>query len=338
MLQKILAALFGTKHERDLKLLYPILKRINEKNPWATALQAEEFPQQTALFRERLAKGETLDDLLPEAFALVREAAWRTLGERHYDVQLLGGIVLHQGKIMEMKTGEGKTLSSVTAAYLNALEGRGVHIVTVNDYLASRDARWMGPIYHYLGITVGSIVADMDNKARMEAYAKDVTYGTNNEFGFDYLRSNMRWNLEEKVQKQHHFCIIDEIDSILIDEARTPLIISGQAEDDTAKFTQVNALVGQLTECAKDPETGDYPEEPEGDYKIEEKSKRISFTDQGMNRVEEVLAKAGLISGSLYTDGNFEFIHYFTQALKAHTLFHKGRGLRDPGANGPDRR
>ena len=259
----------------------------------------------------------------PKAFALVREAARRTLGERHYDVQLLGGIVLHQGKIMEMKTGEGKTLSSVTAAYLNALEGRGVHIVTVNDYLASRDAKWMGPIYHYLGITVGSIVSDMDNKARLEAYARDITYGTNNEFGFDYLRDNMCWSLNNKVQKQHRFCIIDEIDSILIDEARTPLIISGQAEDDTKKFTQVNALIRHLTECEKDPETGDYPEEPVGDYKVDEKSKRVSFTDQGMNRVEEVLMKGGLITGSLYTEDNFEFIHYFTQALKAHNLYQK---------------
>ena len=231
--------------------------------------------------------------------------------------------MLHQGKIMEMKTGEGKTLSSVTAAYLNAIQGDGVHIVTVNDYLAERDARWMSPIYDYLGISVGVILSLMDNEARREAYAKNVTYGTNNEFGFDYLRDNMRWKKDERVQRSHNFCIVDEIDSILIDEARTPLIISGQAEDDTFKYYEVNKLVDSLSECNKDPETGEYPELPDGDYKIDEKNKRITFTDQGMNKIENLMQKRGIIKGSLFTDENFEFIHYFTQSLKAHRLFNK---------------
>ncbi|MFP4443025.1 MAG: preprotein translocase subunit SecA, partial [Spirochaetia bacterium] len=237
------------------------------------------------------------------------------------DSQLLGGIVLHQGRIMEMKTGEGKTVSAVTAAYLNALTGNGVHIVTVNDYLAGRDAEWMRPVYDYLGITVGSILSQMDNAGRKEAYGKDITYGTNNEFGFDYLRDNMRVEAGTKVQRGHSFCIVDEIDSILIDEARTPLIISGAAEDDTSKYINVNRLVGQLEECAKDPETGEYPEEPVGDYKVDEKGKRVTFTDQGLNHLEELLQNRKLINGSLFLDENFEYIHYATQALKAHYLF-----------------
>jgi preprotein translocase subunit SecA len=224
---------------------------------------------------------------------------------------------------MEMKTGEGKTLSSVTAAYLNALTGKGVHIVTVNDYLAERDAGWMGPVFSYLGVSVGVILSHMDNESRKAAYAKDITYGTNNEFGFDYLRDNMQWSLEGKVQRGHHYAIIDEIDSILIAAARTPLIISGSAADDTFKYSETNKLVSQLTECEKDPKTGDYPEEPEGDYKIDEKSKKVSFTDQGMNKIESLLLKRGLIKGSLFTDENFEYIHYFTQSIKAHRLFNK---------------
>lgn len=261
MLEKAITTLFGSKYERDLKELLPLLHKINEFESTTAAMPAEAFPAKTQEFRNRYQEGESLDAMLPEAFAMVREAARRTLGERHYDVQLLGGIVLHQGKIMEMKTGEGKTLSSVTAAYLNAIPGEGVHVVTVNDYLAERDAQWMKPVYSFLGVTVGSILSDMDNEARKESYNCDITYGTNNEFGFDYLRDNMRWSMEGRVQRSHHYCIIDEIDSILIDEARTPLIISGQAEDDTKKFREVNRLIPMLTECAKDPETGTYPEE-----------------------------------------------------------------------------
>jgi preprotein translocase subunit SecA len=323
MIQKTIDALFGSKHEKDLEELLPIVGRINEHESWAMGLDASQFPRKTEEFKTRIAEGETLDSVLPEAFALVREAARRTLGERLYDVQLIGGIVLHQGRIMEMKTGEGKTVSSVTAAYLNALTGKGVHVVTVNDYLAERDAGWMGPVYEYLGISVGHIASQMDNETRKESYSRDVVYGTNNEFGFDYLRDNMRYDASRKVQQAHHYCIIDEIDSILIDEARTPLIISGQAEDDVKKYMEVNRIVGELTECAKDPETGDYPEEPEGDYKLDEKSKRVTFTDEGLNHLEEVLQRRKIIDGSLFVDENFEYIHHVTQAVRARRLFHR---------------
>jgi preprotein translocase subunit SecA len=323
MSKNVITALFGTQHERDLKELLPQLYEINRREDWALNLSKDQMQEKTEEFKQRYQDGEKLDSILPEAFALAREAARRVLGERPYDVQLMGGIVLHQGKIMEMKTGEGKTLSSVTAAYLNAITGRGVHIVTVNNYLAERDAHWMGPVFNYLGISVGVVLSEMDNEARKQAYQKDVTYGTNNEFGFDYLRDNMRWDKGEKVQREHHYCIIDEIDSILIDESRTPLIISGPAEDDTNKFKEVDKLVGNLEECEIDPATEEYPENPSGDFKLEEKNKRITFTDQGMNKIESLLKKRGLISSSLFDEENFEFIHYFTQALKAHKLFHR---------------
>jgi preprotein translocase subunit SecA len=323
MANKILTALFGTKQQHDLKRLTPIVQEINIIESWAASLKEDEFPQQTEKFRQELREGASLDDLLPRAFALMREAARRVLGERMYDVQLLGAIVLHQGKIMEMKTGEGKTLSCVPAAYLNAITGEGVHIVTVNDYLAERDAKWMEGVYNYAGLEVGVILSRLDNEARRTAYSKDVTYGTNNEFGFDYLRDNMKWDVREKIQPKHTYAIVDEIDSILIDEARTPLIISGQADDDTKKFSDVNKIVGELIECEKDPETGDYPEIPIGDFQIDEKSKRVTFTNQGMNHVEQLLQKFHIIDGSLFNDENFEYIHYATQALKAHKLFSK---------------
>jgi len=326
MIDRIVKALFGSQHERDLKALQPVLSAVNEKEAWAAALPAEEYPRMTALFRERYNKGESLDSLLPEAFALAREAARRNLGERPYDVQILGGIVLHQGKIVEMKTGEGKTLMSVAAAYLNAIPGNGIHIVTVNDYLAGRDAEWMRPVYSYLGITVGTILSSMDNIQRKENYACDITYGTNNEFGFDYLRDNMHRSMESRVQRGHNYCIVDEIDSILIDEARTPLIISGAAEDDTFKYAEVNKLLGTLKEVEK-KENGEYPDEAQGeevigDYKINEKNKSISFTNQGLTNIEELLKKRNLIQGAIVDEENFEYIHYFTQALKAHLLFH----------------
>ena len=326
MLDSVLTFIFGSKRERDVKELLPIVAQINKKESWAQSLAPEDFPKQTQIFKERLSKGETLEDILPEAFALAREAAKRVLGERPYDVQLMGSVVLNSGRIVEMKTGEGKTLMSVAAAYLNSLTGKGVHIVTVNDYLAERDADWMRPVYTYLGVTVGSIISGMDNDARKKAYNCDITYGTNNELGFDYLRDNMQIDPSQKVQRGFAFCVVDEIDSILIDEARTPLIISGIGEDDTFKFHEVDKYVGQLKEAEKNPETGDYPDEAQGetivgDYKIDEKSRRISFTDQGMLKIEEILQKHNLITGSLFDEENFEYIHYFTQAVRAHVLY-----------------
>lgn len=334
--KSIFSKIFGTKQDKDLKHLYPLVEKVNAKESWAQGLNDEQFPQQTALFKQRLSNGETLNDLLPEAFALAREAARRVLGERHYDVQIMGAVVLHEGNILEMKTGEGKTLTCVPAAYLNALEGLGVHIVTVNDYLASRDAGWMGPVFEFLGLSVGAILSNLDNEQRRQSYSCDITYGTNNEFGFDYLRDNMKWSYAEKIQPKHHYCIIDEIDSILIDEARTPLIISGQAEDDSRQVMAADKIAPFLIECEKDPATGDYYEEDplarfdknaqpfdaKGDYKIDEKQKRITFTNQGMQHIEELLQKNRIIDGSLYDDENFEYVHYVTQAIKAHKLFH----------------
>jgi len=332
----ILTAIFGSKKDKDLKHLNPIVEKVNSYESWAKGLKDEDFPLQTKRFKERLAAGETLDQILPEAYALVREASFRVLGERHYDVQIMGAIVLHEGKILELKTGEGKTLTSVPAGYLNALEGKGVHIVTVNDYLAQRDASWMGPIYNFLGLTVGAIVSNMDNERRRQAYLCDVTYGTNNEFGFDYLRDNMKLREQDKIQPKHHYCIVDEIDSILIDEARTPLIISGPADDDTEFAKNAERITQYFKECEKDPETGEYPVasafarfeqgaklEPEGDFMLDEKSKRISFTKEGMLHMEELLKRFNIIQGSLYDDENFEYIHYVTQAMVAKHLYHR---------------
>ncbi len=328
---KLLTVFFGTQNDRFVKALKPILAAVNAKEDWAKSLKAEEFPEQTKRFKEELKNGKTLDDILPEAFALVREAAYRVRGERSFDVQIMGSINLHQGRITEMKTGEGKTLVAVAPSYLNALTGKGVHVVTVNDYLAGRDADTMRPVFSYLGLTVGAILSDMDNDARREAYNCDITYGTNNEFGFDYLRDNMHIELSKKVQRGFNYCIVDEIDSILIDEARTPLIISGAGEDDTYKYHEVDKYVGELKEVAKD-EKGEYPDEAmmtqeeraaiEGDYTIDEKSKRISFTAKGMLHINEILHKHNLIKGSLEDEENFEYTHYFTQALRAHLLFH----------------
>ena len=322
----IIRLIFGSQHERDIKKLLPVLHQVNSREAWAVSLTAEQFREKTAEFRSRFAAGESLDDLLPEAFALAREAARRVLGERPYDVQMLGSIVLHSGKIVEMKTGEGKTLMSVSAAYLNSLTGRGVHIVTVNDYLAERDADWMRPVYSYLGVSVGSILSNMDNETRRRSYQCDITYATNNELGFDYLRDNMKWSHDEWTQRDFSYAIVDEIDSILIDEARTPLIISGSAEDDTARVFAVDKFVNQLVEVEKNPETGEYPDELQGetiigDYTLDEKNRKVSFTDQGMNHIEEILAKHNLISGSVFEEQNFEYIHYFTQAVRAHRMY-----------------
>jgi len=314
--------IFGTKQEKDLKKLLPLVEAVNQQAQWAASFEDSDFPIQSGLLKKQIQEGSSLDDILPQAFALAREAADRVLHERLFDEQIMGAVVLHHGTILEMKTGEGKTLTCVPAAYLNALEGKGVHVITVNDYLAQRDAAWMGPVYNFLGLSVGTILSNMDNEIRRIAYGKDITYGTNNEFGFDYLRDNMKWDANEKIQPLHHYCIIDEIDSILIDEARTPLIISGQAADDTKKIREANSIVGFLTECAKDPETGEYPEEPVGDYQVNEKQKRVTFTNEGLLHIEERLQRNHIISGSLYDGENFEFVHYMTQAVKAHTLFH----------------
>ncbi len=334
MFDKVLTFFFGSQNERDVKALVPIVSKIEEKEEWAASFKDEEFPAQTQILKDRLSKGETLDDILPEAFALAREASKRVLGERPYPVQLMGSIVLHSGRITEMKTGEGKTLMCVAAAYLNSLSGKGVHIVTVNDYLAERDSAWMGRVYKFLGQSVGCILSNMDNEARKAAYDCDITYGTNNEFGFDYLRDNMQIDLKRKVQRGFNFCIVDEIDSILIDEARTPLIISGQGEDDTYKYHEVDKYVGFFEEMEKDPKTNDYPDEVEllpeeraalkGDYKVDEKSKRISFTDKGMNKINDILHQHKLISddSTVFDEQNFEYVHYFTQAIRAHVLYH----------------
>ncbi|MCH5295858.1 MAG: preprotein translocase subunit SecA [Treponema sp.] len=334
MFDKVLTFFFGSQNDRDVKALKPLLAKIEAREEWAKSFKDDEFPAQTQALKDRLSAGETLDDILPEAFALAREAAFRVLGERAYPVQLMGSLVLHSGRITEMKTGEGKTLMCVAAAYLNSLSGKGVHIITVNDYLAERDSQWMGRVYRFLGQSVGCILSGMDNEARRAAYACDLTYGTNNEFGFDYLRDNMQIDLGRKVQRGFNFCIVDEIDSILIDEARTPLIISGQGEDDTYKYHEVDKYVGLFTEVEKDPVTKDYPDEVEmtpeeraalpGDYKVDEKSKRISFTDKGMNKINDILHKHNLIAAdtTVFDEQNFEFVHYFTQALRAHVLYH----------------
>ena len=349
LMANFLTALFGgTKHDRDMKHLAPIIKKINDEESWAKGLSAEDFKKQTETWKKEVKEGRSLDEILPKAYALAREAAYRTIGERHYDVQLMGAATLHEGKIMELKTGEGKTLACVPAAYLNALEGEGVHIVTVNDYLARRDAEWMAPIYEYLGMRVGVITSDMDTSAKRENYSADVTYGTNNEFGFDYLRDNMKASFADKIQAKHHYAIVDEIDSILIDEARTPLIISGQGEDDTPKVRAADSIVPLLKECEKDPETGSYYEltemekldrqtalnfDEKGDYKIDEKEKKVTFTKQGMTHMEELLKKTGALLPSkdddgntvysLYDGENFELVHYVTQAVRAHRLFEK---------------
>ncbi|RMH61599.1 MAG: preprotein translocase subunit SecA [Zetaproteobacteria bacterium] len=304
---KFLTKLFGSRNDRILKQMYPLVERINALEPTMQALSDEQLAGQTALFKQRLEQGESLDELLPEAFATCREASRRVLGMRHYDVQLIGGMVLHQGKIAEMKTGEGKTLMATLPVYLNALTGRGVHVVTVNDYLAKRDAEWMGKLYAFLGLSTGVIVHGLDNDQRRAAYAADVTYGTNNEFGFDYLRDNMAFAREDLVQREYHFAIVDEVDSILIDEARTPLIISGPAEQATDLYKRADALIRQLDES---------------DYEKDEKDKTVAFTEQGMEHIERLCREAGLLTqGNLYDPENVNLMHAITQSLRAHTLF-----------------
>ncbi|AAU07010.1 preprotein translocase subunit [Borreliella bavariensis PBi] len=328
MLKAVLEPAIGSKSKRDLKDYLPTLRNINKLERWALLLADEDFSKETQKLKYELKSGNSLENILERAFTLSREAARRRLKERPYDVQIIAGLALHEGKIIEMKTGEGKTLSSVQAAYLNSLTGDGVIIVTVNDYLAERDSNWMKPVFDLLGVTVGVVLSNMDYERRKDQYAKDITYVTNNELGFDYLRDNMRYDLNEKCLRKFNYCIIDEIDSILIDEARTPLIISGPTEGNTNAYLEVNSLVSFLKECSKDSKSGDYPleiDDLDGDYTIDEKAKRISFTAKGLNNLEQLLVSKGIISGSLYTDSNFNYVHYMTQALKAHLLFFKNR-------------
>lgn len=317
MLNRIFTTVFGNRNQRVLKSLWKTVEKINALEPEISALTDAQLKAKTDEFRERLKKGETLDQLLPEAFAVVREAGKRTLNMRHFDVQLLGGMVLHGGNIAEMRTGEGKTLVETLAAYLNALAGKGVHIVTVNDYLAKRDAEWMGPIYDFLGLTTGVILPNMSPQDKQAAYACDITYGTNNEFGFDYLRDNMAFSMADKVQRPLHYAIVDEVDSILIDEARTPLIISGAAENSTELYIAVNKLIPSL----KKQEVKDGP----GDFSVDEKSKQAYLTEEGHQHVEELFLKAGLIQEheSLYDANNIMLMHHLNAALRAHALFQR---------------
>ncbi|RME66079.1 MAG: preprotein translocase subunit SecA, partial [Nitrospirae bacterium] len=320
MVYKLLEKIIGTKNDRELKRLWKVVEQINALEPTIASLSDLELRKKTDEFRDRLAKGETLDDLLIEAFAVVRETGKRKLNMRHFDVQLIGGIVLHEGKIAEMKTGEGKTLVATLPIYLNALEGKGVHLVTVNDYLAKRDAQWMGPIYHSLGLTVGviqheaSFLYDPDFRtedkrydrlrpcSRKEAYMADVTYGTNNEFGFDYLRDNMKYDLNDMVQRELNYAIVDEVDSILIDEARTPLIISGPSEENTEIYYRINRIVPKLKKDV--------------DFTLDEKTKNVVLTEEGSIKVEKLLGVE-----NLFEPANIELVHHVLQALRAHHLF-----------------
>jgi len=302
MIGSFIKKIVGSKNERELKRIQPMVQRINQIEPQILPLSDDGLRSRTSAFKERIGRGEPLEEVLPEAFAVVREAARRTLGERHFDVQLIGGIVLHEGKISEMATGEGKTLVSTLPAYLNGLKGEGVHIITVNDYLAKRDSEWMGAIYQFLGLSVGVILHELNDQERKMAYGCDITYGTNNEFGFDYLRDNMKFSIEDYVQRDLHYAIVDEVDSILIDEARTPLIISGPAEESTDKYYKINRIIPSLKQGA--------------DYQLEEKSHAAFLTEEGVFHVEKLLHVE-----NLYDHRNIETLHHVNQALRAHTLF-----------------
>jgi preprotein translocase subunit SecA len=320
MIDKALAKIFGTKHDREIKKLRPLVAAINDLEPQMQALSNEDLAAQTVKFREQIAQGATLDDLMIPAFATVREAGRRILNMRHFDVQLIGGVVLHRGKIAEMKTGEGKTLVATLPVYLNALEGKGVHVVTVNDYLAHRDSSWMGRIYKALGMSVGVIVHDLDDEERRNSYASDITYGTNNEYGFDYLRDNMKFRIADCVQRSHQFAIVDEVDSILIDEARTPLIISGPSEESTDKYYKINRIIPRLIrgEVIEGKEPGQ--KYTTGDYTVDEKHRSVALTEEGSLKVEKLLGIS-----NMYDAINMETNHHVQQALKAHVLFHRDR-------------
>ncbi|MCE1181779.1 MAG: preprotein translocase subunit SecA, partial [Rhodocyclales bacterium] len=317
MISGLLKKLFGSRNDRLIKQYTQTVKRINALEPQTRALSDEQLQAKTEEFRQRHAQGESLDDLLPEAFAVVREAGQRVLGMRHFDVQLIGGMVLHYGKIAEMRTGEGKTLVGTLPAYLNAISGKGVHVITVNDYLASRDATWMGRLHRFLGLTVGVNLSQMDHEAKQAAYAADITYGTNNEFGFDYLRDNMVYAAEQRVQRGLNFAIVDEVDSILIDEARTPLIISGQADDHTDLYVRMKEVVPKLSRAQEENE--------EGDYWVDEKGHQVHLSESGYEHAEALLAEHGLLrpGTSLYDSANISLMHHLNAALRALSLFHK---------------
>jgi preprotein translocase subunit SecA len=317
MISGLLKKIFGSRNDRLIKQYSQTVKRINALEPSIQGLSDEALQAKTVEFRERHAAGESLDDLLPEAFAVVREAGKRVLGMRHFDVQMIGGMVLHYGKIAEMRTGEGKTLVATLPSYLNAISGKGVHVITVNDYLASRDAEWMGRLHRFLGLTVGVNLSQMDHATKQEAYAADITYGTNNEFGFDYLRDNMVYAADERVQRKLNFAIVDEVDSILIDEARTPLIISGQAEDHTDLYLRMKDVVPKLSRAME--------EEGEGDYWVDEKGHQVHLSEAGYEHAEQLLAEHGLLTEgrSLYESANITLMHHLNAALRALSLFHR---------------
>jgi preprotein translocase subunit SecA len=320
MISSVLKSIFGSRNDRLLKQYRATVQSINKLEADVVKLSDEELRQKTESFKQRFSQGEALDALLPEAFAVVREASSRSLGMRHYDEQLIGGMVLHYGKIAEMRTGEGKTLMATLPVYLNAISGKGVHVVTVNDYLAGRDAEWMGRLYRFLGLSVGVILSQMESANKQAAYAADVTYGTNNEFGFDYLRDNMATQVGERFQRPLNYAIVDEVDSILIDEARTPLIISGQAEDNVDIYVRIDKLVPQLVRKA-----GEADAEGPGDYSVDEKNNQILLTETGHEHAENILTQAGLlpVGGSLYDTANITLIHHLYAALRAHNLFHR---------------
>ncbi|HLG21138.1 MAG TPA: DEAD/DEAH box helicase, partial [Bdellovibrionota bacterium] len=302
MLQTLVKKFVGSKNDREVKKILPFVEQINALEPRISSLTGEQLQAKTPEFKQRFERGETLEELLPEAFAVVREAGKRILNMRHFDVQLIGGYVLHQGRISEMKTGEGKTLVATLPAYLNAISGKGVHVVTVNDYLAKRDSEWMGRLYKYLGLTVGVIQHGLDDQQRRDSYGSDITYGTNNEFGFDYLRDNMKFDIAQCVQRPPNFAIVDEVDSILIDEARTPLIISGPSEESTDKYYRIDKMVPKLRRDI--------------DYQVDEKHRTVTLTEEGGARSETLL---GVVD--LYDMVNMEILHHINQALRAHSLY-----------------
>ncbi|HYU35982.1 MAG TPA: preprotein translocase subunit SecA, partial [Thermoanaerobaculia bacterium] len=317
MINRLLTSIFGSQHQRDVKKMLPVVAAINEIEPQIKALSDEALRARTEELRRQLADGQTLDDILVPAFAVAREAAWRTLGMRPFDVQLMGGIVLHNGRIAEMRTGEGKTLTATLPVYLNALEGKGVHVVTVNDYLARRDSDWMGRIYRFLGLSVGVITHDLSDAERKQSYASDITYGTNNEMGFDYLRDNMKFELESMVQRGHHYAIVDEVDSILIDEARTPLIISGPSEESIDKYYAIDRIIPKLVK-GEEIDEGDGKKSTTGDFLVDEKGHSASLTDEGVEKVERLLGIK-----NLYDPANMETLHGVNQGLRAHSLYQR---------------